>query len=271
MAILLMQVDAFTDKLFTGNPAAVCIMDKPAEEDWMQKVATEMNLSETAFLHRQGEEFVLRWFTPVTEVDLCGHATLAAAHALWECGFVLPDKEISFITKSGVLKAKKKEKLIEMDFPAELASPVPAPPELLGALEIRPKYTGKTGTGDYLVEVESEEVLRDLKPDFAKLAVLPARGVCVTSRASANGFDFVSRFFAPRLGINEDPVTGSAHSFLGPYWGVHLEKDDFLAYQASARGGILRVRLCGNRVYIGGEAVTVFKGEFTGGLACSQE
>ena len=269
MAISIMQADAFTDKLFAGNPAAVCILDKPAEEGWMQKVAAEMNLSETAFLYRQGEEFALRWFTPVTEVDLCGHATLAAAHALWECGHVPPDEEISFITKSGVLKAKKKENLLELDFPAELVSPVPAPPELLGALEIRPKYTGKTGTGDYLLEVESEEVLRDLKPDFAKLAVLPARGICVTSRASTNGFDFVSRFFAPRLGINEDPVTGSAHSFLGPYWGVRLEKDDVLAYQASARGGVLRVRLSGNRVYIGGEAVTVFKGEFAS--TCSQE
>lgn len=274
MAISIMQADAFTDKLFAGNPAAVCILDKPAEEGWMQKVAAEMNLSETAFLYRQGEEgeeFALRWFTPVTEVDLCGHATLAVAHALWECGFVLPEKEITFHTKSGVLKAKKKENLIELDFPADLASPVPAPPELLAALAIRPKYTGKTSTGDYLVEVESEEVLRGLKPDFEKLAVLPARGVCVTSRASSNGFDFVSRFFAPQVGINEDPVTGSVHTFLGPYWSVRLQKDQFLAYQASARGGVLRVRLCGNRVYIGGEAVTVFKGEFAGEAACSQE
>src|SRR5690554_6367604 len=211
-----MQVDAFTDKMFTGNPAAVCILDKPAEEEWMQKVAAEMNLSETAFLYRQGEEFSLRWFTPVTEIDLCGHATLAGAYALWEGGYISPDEGISFITKSGLLRAEKKGNLIELDFPAELENPVPAPLELLGALNIRPKYTGKTGTGDYLVEVKSEEVLRGLKPDFAKLAVLPVRGVIVTSKASTNGFDFVSRFFAPQVGVNEDPVTGSAHSALGP-------------------------------------------------------
>lgn len=262
MGIPIFQVDTFTNKAFAGNPAAVCILDQPAEEQWMQKIAEEMNLSETAFLYRKDEAFDLRWFTPVTEVELCGHATLASAHVLWESGYLSPEETARFTTKSGLLKAERKGNLIELDFPAELENPLPPPPELLRGLGIRPKYTGKTGA-DYIVEVESEEILRGLQPDFSELAALPVRGVIVTSRAAANGFDFVSRFFAPRVGINEDPVTGSAHSSLGPYWSARLKKDEFLACQVSRRGGVVRVRLCGNRVYIGGEAVTVFHGELS--------
>lgn len=262
MGIPVFQVDAFTNKAFAGNPAAVCILDTPAEDKWMQNIAQEMNLSETAFLYRKDDTFDLRWFTPVTEVELCGHATLAGAHVLWERGYLPAEEVAKFTTKSGLLKAERKGNLIELDFPAELENAAPAPPELLRGLEVRPKYTGKTGA-DYIVEVESEEILRGLQPNFSELAALPGRGVIVTSRAASNGFDFVSRFFAPRVGINEDPVTGSAHSSLGPYWSARLKKDEFLACQVSARGGVVRVRLYGNRVYIGGEAVTVFQGELS--------
>ena len=260
MSQTIIQVDAFTNKPFSGNPAAVCVMPKPADETWMQNVATEMNLSETAFLYPQDDGYNLRWFTPAAEVDLCGHATLASAHVLWETGHLSPEAEARFYTKSGLLTAQRKGDWIKMDFPAEPATETPAPPNLADALGVKPVYVGKNRF-DYLVEVNSEKTIRTLQPDFTLLKTITSRGVMVTSRATTPGYDFVSRFFAPGVGIDEDPVTGSAHCCLGPFWQARLEKDDFTAYQASPRGGVVRVRLEGNRVKLGGQAVTVLRGE----------
>lgn len=256
----LFQVDAFADTPFAGNPAAVCVLPEPRDARWMQNVAQEMNLSETAFLLREGDGYDLRWFTPTIEVDLCGHATLASAHVLWEAGYLNPAQPARFSTRSGVLTAERKGDWIELDFPTEPESPATAPPDLAEALGIAPAYVGKNRF-DYLVEVDSERTLRDLRPDFARLGTVPARGFIVTSRASSPGCDFVSRFFAPAAGINEDPVTGSAHCCLGPFWSARLGKNEFVAYQASARGGVVRVRVAGPRVRLGGQAVTVLQGE----------
>ena len=255
------QVDAFTKQPFKGNPAAVCILPEPGEETWMQNVAREMNLSETAFLVKEGDDFHLRWFTPAVEVEMCGHATLASAHILWETGILQPAEQARFHTLSGLLTARRLEGgMIELNFPATPDEVVHAPPELEKALGVKPLYVGKS-TFDYLVEVDSEEVVRSLAPDMGLLNTVPIRGVMVTAPASTPGFDFVSRFFAPAAGVDEDPVTGSAHCCLGPFWGRRLEKTDFTAYQASARGGVLQVRLDGDRVRIGGDAVTVMKAE----------
>jgi PhzF family phenazine biosynthesis protein len=260
LTIPLVQVDAFTDRAFAGNPAAVCLLDSPHDEGWMQNVAREMNLSETAFLVLRKEGYDLRWFTPEAEVDLCGHATLASAHVLWEEDILDKQETARFHTRSGLLTATRKEGWIEMDFPAELQKPAIAPPVLASALGTTPVYLGKNRF-DYLVELESEEVLRNLHPDLALLKTIPARGVIVTSPSDSKDYDFVSRFFAPGVGINEDPVTGSAHCCLGPYWQKRLKKDNFTAYQASARGGIVRVTVQGDRVLLSGQAVTVLRGE----------
>ncbi|HTM47775.1 MAG TPA: PhzF family phenazine biosynthesis protein [Bryobacteraceae bacterium] len=251
------QVDAFTDKAFGGNPAAVCILPDERETSWLQSVAREMNLSETAFLVREENGFLLRWFTPTVEVDLCGHATLASAHALWEEGYVKPPQKVRFFTRSGVLTAYRKAHWIELDFPAKVEEKAEAPEGLAEALGAEPKYVGRNAF-DYLVELDSEETVRGLKPNFPLLEKLPARGVIVTSRGS--DYDFVSRFFAPGSGIPEDPVTGSAHVCLGPYWGPKLGKTEMTAYQASERGGVVQVRLDGERVRLGGQAVTVLRG-----------
>lgn len=259
MTIEIYQVDAFTDKPFSGNPAAVCILPGPADPRWMQNVAAEMNLPETAFLYREGEGYNLRWFTPTTEVELCGHATLASAHVLWETGRLGAGDGAEFHTLSGVLRAWKNGGLIEMDFPSEPAVETLPPPGLIESLGVTPLHTGKNRF-DYLIEVESEEIVRNLKPDPALLKTVPARGVIVTSLSDAAEYDFVSRFFAPAAGIDEDPVTGSAHCCLGPYWQRRLGKSAFTAYQASPRGGVVHVRINGDRVVLGGEAVTVFKG-----------
>jgi len=224
----------------------------------MQSVAREMNLSETAFLLRQADGYQLRWFTPEVEMDLCGHATLASAHALWEEGHLLPGEQARFHTRSGLLTARRKGDWIEMDFPAKPDEPAPAPDGLIEALGASPKYIGKNEF-DYIVELDSEDTVRRLKPDFTLLEKIPVRGVIVTSRAA--DYDFVSRFFAPASGIQEDPVTGSAHCCLGPFWRERLNKTEFVAYQASARGGVVRVRLEGDRVLLGGQAVTVLRGE----------
>ncbi len=260
MGLRIVQVDAFTDTPFRGNPAAVCLVPEPQTDLWMQLVAREMNLSETAFLHRQKDGFSLRWFTPTVEVDLCGHATLASAHVLWEDGHLGPDQQARFHTRSGLLTADRRGAWIEMDFPAKREEPVPAPPGLAEALGVTPKYVGRNQF-DYLVEVEAEEAVRSLKPDHTALAKLPVRGVIVTSRAATHEFDFVSRFFAPGSGIPEDPVTGSAHCALGPFWAARLGKKELVAYQASTRGGVVRVRLADDRVLLGGQAVTVLRGE----------
>ncbi len=260
MSQTIIQVDAFTDKPFKGNPAAVCVLPKPADETWMQNVATEMNLSETAFLYRQEDGFNLRWFTPAAEVDLCGHATLGSARVLWEMGHLPPDAQARFHTRSGLLTAQRNGDWIEMNFPAEPETEAPAPSNLAAALGVKLKYVGKNRF-DYLVEVDSEETVRAMQPNFSLLETITCRGVIVTSRANSPGYDFVSRFFAPGVGINEDPVTGSAHCCLGPFWASRLGKDSFTAYQASPRGGVVRVRLDGERVLLGGQAVIVLRGE----------
>lgn len=256
----IVQVDAFTATPFAGNPAAVCVLAEPRDERWMQNVAREMNLSETAFLSPQDDGFNLRWFTPAVEVDLCGHATLASAHVLWETGQLELGEQARFHTRSGLLLAERKGEWIEMDFPVKAEEAAIAPPGLLQALGVAPVYVGKNQF-DYLVEVESEEVVRGVHPDLSLLSAVEARGVIVTSRASTQGYDFVSRFFAPRVGVNEDPVTGSAHCCLAPYWCSKFGRDQLVGYQASARGGVVRVRVDKNRVYLGGQAVTVLRGE----------
>lgn len=260
MAIEIFQVDAFTDQPFSGNPAAVCLLTEPKDDAWMQAVALEMNLSETAFLLEQANGYVLRWFTPTVEVDLCGHATLASAHVLWTEGRAATDEELHFHTRSGTLKASRSVGLIELDFPAEPAKPVTPPPGLLDALGVQAKHVGKNRM-DYLVEVGSEEQLRAMRPDFTGVRELDIRGVIVTSSSSSPEYDFVSRFFAPWAGVDEDPVTGSAHCCLGPYWREQLGKDQMTAYQASARGGVVHVKVERERVKLGGQAVTVMRGE----------
>ena len=260
MTQTIFQVDSFTNVPFAGNPAGVCILPEPGDERWMQNVAKEMNLSETAFLVRQDDGYSLRWFTPAVEVDLCGHATLASAHILWEIGTLAVGEQARFHTRSGLLTADRRGSWIEMDFPATPETQVDAPAGLAEALGVEPRYVGQNKF-DLLVEVESEEVVRAMQPDFTLLGKISARGVIVTSLASSHGFDFVSRFFAPCVGINEDPVTGSAHCCLSPYWSRRLGRNELVGYQASARGGVVRVRLDGERVHIGGQAVTVLVGE----------
>lgn len=262
MGDIIIQVDAFTERPFKGNPAAVCILSQQRDDVWMQNVAREMNLSETAFLEKTDDGFNLRWFTPAVEVELCGHATLASAHTLWEIGYLNLTEEARFSTKSGLITAAFKDGWIEMNFPAEPESAVSAPPDLSKALGVEFQYVGKNRF-DYLVEVESEQTIRRIEPDFSLLATIPMRGVIVTSPSLSEEYDFVSRFFAPHVGVNEDPVTGSAHCCLGPYWGNRLGKNNVVGYQASSRGGIIKVHMDKDRVYLGGQAVTICRGELS--------
>jgi PhzF family phenazine biosynthesis protein len=256
----LFHVDAFADEMFTGNPAAVCLLDGPREESWMQNLAAEMNLSETAFVWPQKGGFGLRWFTPKVEVALCGHATLASAHAMWEAGVVPRGRDIIFHTKSGRLVARSNGNLVELDFPSKPPTPSKAPRGLSEALGAHPVYVGRNEY-DYLYEVATEEELRSLSPDFTRLAKIGTRGVIVTCLAKSKRYDFVSRFFAPAVGVYEDPVTGSAHCCLGPFWSNRLKKEEMVGYQASARGGVVRVKVEGDRVILGGMAVTVLSAE----------
>ena len=256
----LFHVDAFTDVPFAGNQAAVCLLSEYPSDQWLQRVARDMNLSETAFLVRKGSDYHLRWFTPQIEVDLCGHATLASAHVLWESRFVPTDQAIRFFTRSGTLEAAWNQCLIELDFPSTPPQAVQPPDGLIAALGIQPSYVGRSRF-DHLIEVDSEKIVRSLRPDFVRLRQVATRGVIVTSRADENRFDFVSRFFAPAAGIDEDPVTGSAHCCLGPYWQAKLGKDDLVGFQASDRGGTVRVRVRSERTYLGGQAVTIARGE----------
>lgn len=259
--IRLLKIDAFTGQPFRGNPAAVCFLDGNRQADWMQSVAAEMNLSETAFLIPRNDGWLLRWFTPVEEVDLCGHATLASAHALWEEKFLPVGVAVLFHTRSGVLTASRSGDLIELNLPATREQKAEAPPLLLEYLGVeQPRYIGRYKS-DYLLELGSEDEVRALHPDHAGLRQIQVRGVIVTARAFNGQYDFVSRFFAPGEGIDEDPVCGSAHCCLAPFWAERLGKRDFVAFQASARGGTLRVRLEGDRVKLGGCAVTVLRGE----------
>lgn len=260
MTIPLYQIDAFTDRPFAGNPAAVCLLTDERPAEWMQAVAAEMNLSETAFVRPIDGGFSLRWFTPAVEVDLCGHATLASAHALWESGRLAAEAPARFHTRSGWLTAVRRGTEIEMDFPAKVPLRADAPPGLIEALGATPKWVGSNRM-DYLVELASESLVRSLNPDFGRLSALPVRGVIVTAKSDSPAFDFVSRFFAPGAGITEDPVTGSAHCALGPFWGERLGKSQLRGYQASRRGGIVGVRIAGVRVQLSGTAVTVLRAE----------
>jgi PhzF family phenazine biosynthesis protein len=260
MSLPLFQVDAFTDRAFGGNPAAVCLLQESREPAWMQQVAAEMNLAETAFVRLDGDPFGLRWFTPAVEVDLCGHATLAAAHVLWEAGLLPPETAARFQSASGLLTARRSDGWIELDFPATPAAPAAAPEALIEALAIEPRFVGRSRF-DYLVETEEEDAVRGLRPDLALLRGLGVRGVIVTAPSLAPEVDFVSRFFAPGAGIDEDPVTGSAHCCLTPFWSARLGKPSLMARQVSARGGLLKVSLAGDRVLIAGHAVTVVRGE----------
>lgn len=261
MSLQITQVDAFTDKPFAGNPAAVCVLPAARDEAWYQAVAREMNLAETAFLvPRADEGYNLRWFTPAAEVALCGHATLASAHVLWETGQLAPDQTARFHTLSGWLSAARRGDWIELDFPARPVTKLEPPEAILQALDVAPVFVGRT-KDDYLCELADEAAVRSVNPDFTVLKRAGLRGVIVTARATTGGFDFISRFFAPGVGVDEDPVTGSAHCALGPYWQPKLKRDEFTAYQASPRGGVVRVRVGGDRVYLGGQAVTVLRGE----------
>jgi PhzF family phenazine biosynthesis protein len=263
MGFKLFHVDAFSSRPFGGNPAAVCILTEPRSYIWMQRLAEEMNLSETAFLLKEEEGYNLRWFTPTVEIELCGHATLASAHVLWEQGFVEESKEISFSTLSGWLYARQSNGWIEMDFPSEPAKECAPPAELKSVLDVPITFVGQNRF-DYVIEVDSETSLRALIPDLAELRRLPIRGVSITAPSASPEFDFVSRFFAPSVGINEDPVTGSAHCSLGPYWAKRLGKSDLVGYQASRRGGVVRVRIIDDeRIALAGQASTVFSAELS--------
>jgi PhzF family phenazine biosynthesis protein len=259
-------VDAFTEKPFAGNPAAVCILPASRPDAWMRNLAREMNLSETAFLRKDQGGWALRWFTPEIEVELCGHATLASAHVLWEEGHLGPEAMARFHTQSGLLTATQRREWIELDFPATQDSKSNKPDNLTAALGASIRYVGKTKF-DYLIELETEDAVRNLRPNIEGLRSFPSRGFIVTAQAKTDArhgdvpYDFVSRFFAPTAGIAEDPVTGSAHCALAPYWARKLENEELTGYQCSERGGIVRVRVEGDRVVLGGQAVTVMRSE----------
>lgn len=265
MRQIITQVDAFTDTPFAGNPAAVCVLPAPQQDHWMQQVAQEMNLSETAFLIKQDDGFNLRWFTPAVEVPLCGHATLASAHVLWSEGYLSNYEVARFHTKSGLLIAKRQDEWIELNFPANRSQAAIAPPQLSEALGVNYTSVYQNSLG-YLVEVESEDVVRQMQPNFQLLKKLPVDGVIVTSKTNPDSqYNFISRFFAPRLGIDEDPVTGAAHCCLAPFWRDRLGKNAFFAYQASSRGGVVKLYYeGGDRVLLSGQAVTILRGELIG-------
>ena len=267
----IVQVDAFTERCFAGNPAAVCVLDAPAPDAWMAALAREMNLSETAFVLREDAHWRLRWFTPAVEVDLCGHATLATAHVLWEEGHAAPDETLRFESRSGPLHAHRRGDWVELDFPATPATPGPPPAGLLAALGLDTARSTARSRFDWLVEVDDPADVRGLSPDFGALGRVDARGVIVTSPADAPGFDFISRFFAPRAGVDEDPVTGSAHCTLAPWWADRLGRTELTGFQASRRGGAVRVAVRGDRVGLAGRAFTVLRGELTAAASAPRE
>lgn len=266
MALPIYVVDSFTNKPFGGNPAGVCFLETPRPDDWLQAVAAEINHTATAFVipGNDGSEgdYDLRWFTATTELTLCGHGTIAAAHLLWETGRVPLNQSIRFHTqKGGILQSSRNGENMMIDLPATPANPIPVPAGLIEALNgAKVLFTGQNQM-DYLVELENEAAVRNLQPDMALIKKLPVRGVVVTAQATTPGLDFVSRFFAPSIGFNEDSVTGSSHTALGPYWQVKLGKSSFVAYQASKRGGTVPLTVEGNRVLLGGQAVTIWQGE----------
>ena len=261
------HIDAFTlgsgissGSCFSGNPAAVCLLEEPADPAWMQAVAEELNLSETAFIHQEGEGFRLRWFTPKVEVPLCGHATLAGAHALWESGALARDIPARFFTLSGELLATSREEWIELNFPSKPVHHAPPPRELLEAMGVSPLFVGSDGAND-LIQVATEEEVKAATPDLARLRGGCPFGVILTALSSLPSSDFVSRYFAPSLGIDEDPVTGSAHCALGPFWQARLGRDALVGRQVSRRGGVVKVEMRGERILLSGKATTVMKGE----------
>lgn len=252
-------VDAFAERPYSGNPAAVCLLEQGGEEQWMQDVAAEMNLSETAFLRpHKDAEWELRWFSPTTEVNLCGHATLAAAHVLWH-EFDIEQSHLCFHTRSGQLIATKEGQSIGLDFPADPPETLAIPKELFRSLGVKPESVHR-GRDDLLVVLPSGDDVRQLRPDLSALESLDVRGVIVTAQDERSDYDFISRFFAPRFGIPEDPVTGSAHCTLGPFWGDRLGKSQLRGFQASARGGSVEVRLKGERVQLLGKAISILRG-----------
>ena len=260
MPIPMSIVDAFTDTAFAGNPAGVCILDEDRDTQWMQLVAREMNHPETAFLLPRADHVALRWFTPAVEVDLCGHATLGSAHILWETGRMQPAETIRFRTRSGVLTATREGEWIRLDFPALTPERTDVPPGLADVLGAKIVSAAKSRF-DLLIELESEAAVRELTPDLGLLVQQPYRGVIVTAQAANDEhYDCVSRFFAPKVGVNEDPVTGSAHCVLGPFWGERLGRQSLIGYQASARGGIIKMELAGERIILAGKAVTTLTG-----------
>lgn len=258
----LIQVDSFTTDAFRGNPAAVCLPREEVSVAWMQAVAAEMNLSETAFVRRRAEgDFSIRWFTPTVEVPLCGHATLAAAHVLWEEQLASLEEPIILHAQSGLLTARREDTWICLDFPTLPVEPCAIPDRLPEALGCRPLSVHRNRFGTHLVELDSEKTVQDLDPDIARLAREPFSVCIVTAASDSVEYDFVSRFFGPGLGIDEDPVTGSAHCSLGPFWAERLGKAELMAHQLSKRGGIVRVRVRDDRMDILGQAVTVLRGE----------
>jgi PhzF family phenazine biosynthesis protein len=259
-SVPLFQVDAFSAEPFRGNPAAVCLLDAAVEASWMQAIAAEMNLAETAFVVPRADGYDLRWFTPACEVDLCGHATLASAHVLWSTGRLAPGATARFLTKSGWLSAAQQGDLTELDFPATPPTDAPeAAAALAEAIGADVRWTGRSAF-DLMARVDVAATVRRLTPDMPKVQAFPVRGVIVTAPGDDGRHDFVSRFFGPQSGVPEDPVTGSAHCALAPYWSAELGRDTLLGYQASPRGGSVRTRLSGDRVLLGGRAVTVFTG-----------
>lgn len=259
MPLEIVQVDAFTSEPFRGNPAAICILPEPADDAWMQHLALEMNLSETAYVLKQEDGFDLRWFTPSIEVNLCGHATLAAAHVLWEDGHVSADEACRFHTRSGLLTARRNDSWIEVDFPREEVTGIEVPPAVAEALGVVPMRAAENRLAYCLVEVPSEEIVRQMTPDMSALKKLPFHGYIVTSTSDTPEYDIVSRFFAPALGVDEDPVTGSAHCVLGAYWNERLGVSTLKAYQASPRGGEVQVTMLEDGVRLAGQAVTVMR------------
>jgi predicted PhzF superfamily epimerase YddE/YHI9 len=260
MPLPLWQIDAFADRPFTGNPAAVTFLDAPRDDAWHQAVAAEMNLAETAFLSVHPDGFDLRWFTPSVEVDLCGHATLASAHFLWESGRLAPDEMARFHSRSGLLTARRDGEWIVLDFPATPAAEVAMPDHLVESLGATPVWVGRS-IFDVVARFDDAATIRAMQPDFARLGKVPARGIIVTAPGDVPGVDFVSRFFGPEVAVPEDPVTGSAHCALGPLWAERLGRTTLVGYQASWRGGTVRVEVRGDRVELGGKAVTVVRGE----------
>jgi PhzF family phenazine biosynthesis protein len=262
MEIPIYQVDAFSDMPYAGNPAAVCLLPAAKTEAWMQAVAAEMNLSETAFLLPENDGYRLRWFTPKKEVRLCGHATLASAHVLYRERLLPAERQARFYTLSGLLTAdcNPANGSVELNFPASAVAACEPPAGLLEALAVNPLYVGRSDD-DYLLELATEAEVRAVAPNFSRLLQVNCRGIIVTALAGAAEYDFVSRFFAPAVGVNEDPVTGSAHCRLVPYWRQKLQKNRFVAYQASPRGGFLQLTADGDRVRIGGKAVIVLRGD----------